>query len=63
MHTAFGVRALPQVLKTFLAASGRPVKEALIRDVVDASLFAGVLGTTDMTSKCVKDTKGRRLAF
>eukprot|EP00931_Biecheleriopsis_adriatica_P046768 TRINITY_DN26896_c0_g2_i1.p1 TRINITY_DN26896_c0_g2~~TRINITY_DN26896_c0_g2_i1.p1 ORF type:complete len:1082 (-),score=261.34 TRINITY_DN26896_c0_g2_i1:195-3272(-) len=40
-------------VKKLLSKSGLPIEQQLLRDVVDASLFAGLLGTTDMTHKCV----------
>lgn len=41
-------------LKLLYASSGEPVLELAIRNLADAALFAGLVGTTDMTWKCVK---------
>mmetsp|Transcript_94422 Transcript_94422/g.224919 ORF Transcript_94422/g.224919 Transcript_94422/m.224919 type:complete len:1533 (+) Transcript_94422:40-4638(+) len=41
-------------LKTLLESSKKPLNDILLQDVMDASLFAGVLGTTDLATKCVK---------
>lgn len=45
------------VLKKLLETTentGETLQEKLLRSIVHASLFAGVLGTTDMTTKCVQ---------
>lgn len=45
------------VLKTLLETTeqtGESLQDKLLRNIIDASLFAGVLGTTDMTTKCVQ---------
>lgn len=41
-------------LKRLYVASGEPVLELAVRNLADATLFAGLVGTTDMTWKCVK---------
>ncbi|CAE8590931.1 unnamed protein product [Polarella glacialis] len=35
---------------------GRPIRDVAVQGLADATMFAGVLGTTDMTFKCVKYT-------
>jgi len=41
-------------VKKLLLSSGEPLSDLLLRNVVDASLFAGFVGTTDMSNKCVR---------
>lgn len=36
-------------------ASGKPIIELALQNLADATLFAGLVGTTDMTWKCVKN--------
>lgn len=41
-------------LKKQLLSRGKPLLEMAMQNMADASMFAGMVGTTDMTWKCVK---------
>jgi len=41
-------------LKKILASQPGSLEDVMLRSVIDASLFAGLLGTTDMATKCVQ---------
>ncbi|CAE8582957.1 unnamed protein product [Polarella glacialis] len=42
-------------LRRLYESTGEPLLEVAVRNLADASLFAGLVGTTDMTWKCTKN--------
>jgi len=41
-------------VKSLYEAQPRPMMDTALQNLMDASMFAGVVGTTDMTTKCVE---------